>query len=227
MSFQTDKIGINNNISGLYHVDVSGNLNIDGSIFQRGLPFVGGGGDVAWANDVFGSQNGMVWSNGDGSISTSTTMFNDGGGLSFKAGNGLNLMAPLDSSDCGDIVFYRNNGSDEFARIYTESTTGYLIYRSESDGLTGRYMYHSGNLPVGGSNINNRLATFTGAAANGILNGESGLTYDTTNGLDSTGNITTDSSIVCQEIIITNSSGTAKYKISYNDTTDSLDTIKL
>ena len=40
MSFLTDKLSINKlELSSLYHIDVSGNINFDGSLYQYGVLF--------------------------------------------------------------------------------------------------------------------------------------------------------------------------------------------
>jgi len=80
------------------HIQIDGSLNVDGSIFQYNLPFVGGGGggggDVAWASGSVGSATQLITANGDGSIVAgglywdgSLHTANDGSPLGIHGGN--------------------------------------------------------------------------------------------------------------------------------------------
>jgi len=79
MAFQTE------------HIQIDGSLNVDGSIFQFNQLFTpgggsGGGGDVAWANGSFGSNNYMITAAGDGSIVAESNLQFNGSAL-YVAGD--------------------------------------------------------------------------------------------------------------------------------------------
>ena len=161
------------------HIQIDGSLNVDGSIFQYNLPFVGGGGggggDVAWASGSVGSNNQVITAAGDGSIvAEANLLFDDSNGVRLRGGKDFNLIAPTDSSDAGDIVWKYDDGAGEWARLWSSPPSGNLYYRSEPDGLAARLVYHDGNLFNSG-NTDNNLVTASGGAG---LVGESTLTFN-------------------------------------------------
>jgi hypothetical protein len=71
------------------------------------------------------------------------------GSFNIYQGNDLRIIANTASTDTGDIVFYTGNSTAsgaEFSRIWIESTTNCLLYRSRLDGLVSRCVFHTGNI---------------------------------------------------------------------------------
>jgi hypothetical protein len=162
MAFITDKIGVNKNI-GSYYVDVSGTLNVDGSIFQYGVPFTGGGsggggGNVSWASGSVGSDNQIITANGDGSIVAESNLKFSDGSLSFSnTGNRYITIDPGTTGRSLTIQANNNSGSGAGGSLTLKSglsgagTTGptTYVYGGQSAGGTGGILYLSGGETAG------------------------------------------------------------------------------
>jgi hypothetical protein len=135
MAFQTERI------------QIDGSLNVDGSIFQYQVPFVGGGGggggDVAWADGNVGSNNYMITAAGDGSIVAESTLTFGSTILQPVAGSGTNLTIQAGEHTSGGTggAFYLKGG-------LTNGATGGAAYLRGGIGSgAGGNVYIDGGTP--------------------------------------------------------------------------------
>jgi hypothetical protein len=84
-----------------------GSINVDGSIFQYGVEFTGGGGgggtgDVAWASGNVGSATQLITAAGDGSIVAESEITFSGGELIINASTAITQRSEFNNISLGN-----------------------------------------------------------------------------------------------------------------------------